>query len=267
MNRLARPVLEFRDVCFGYSAVETIHNVSFTVREGAFVAVVGPNGGGKTTLVKLALGLIKPHRGKILLFHRDPSETRSRVGYVPQILLFDPNFPVRVKDVVRMGRVEKVRWGGYRKTDDESVENALEKVEAVDLLNAAFSDLSGGERQRVLLAQALVSQPELLILDEPTANVDSGGEKRLYDLLKKMNETLTIFLVSHNLNVVTRHADQILCVNRTAELHAIETVSTSQMQTASGTDLTVLLHTDRCPVTDSSRFVNTEHRAELDQVD
>jgi zinc transport system ATP-binding protein len=267
MNGQAQPILEFRDVCFGYTAVETIHNVSFTVREGAFVAVVGPNGGGKTTLIKLALGLIKPHRGKILLFNRNPAATRSRVGYVPQILLFDPNFPVRVKDVVRMGRVEKVSWVGYRRTDDALVNDALEKVDAVNLVNAAFSDLSGGERQRVMLAQALAGQPELLILDEPTANIDSNAEKRLYDLLKKMNETLTIFLVSHNLNVVTRHADQILCVNRTAELHAVETVSKTQMQTASGTDLTVLFHTDSCPVTDSSRFINTEHRAGREQAD
>ncbi|MGB3976950.1 MAG: ABC transporter ATP-binding protein [bacterium] len=264
MNKSRQPVLEFRDVCFGYSSVETIHNASFVVREGAFVAVVGPNGGGKTTLIKLALGLIKPQRGKILLFGRDPTETRARVGYVPQIMMFDPHFPVRVKDVVRMGRVEKVRWGMYRKADDASVLDALEKVEAIDLMNKAFSDLSGGERQRVILAQALIGHPELLILDEPTANVDAVVEKRLYDLLKKINETITIFLVSHNLNVVTKHADHVLCVNHTADLHPIDAVSKSSMQSVSGADLTVLFHADNCPVTDPSRYMNIDHRADLE---
>lgn len=262
MSKTRQPVLEFSDVCFGYSSVETIHNASFAVQDGAFVAVVGPNGGGKTTLIKLALGLIKPQRGKILLFGRDPTETRARVGYVPQIMMFDPHFPVRVKDVVRMGRVEKVRWGKYRKTDDTTVLDALEKVEAADLVDKAFSELSGGERQRVILAQALVGHPELLILDEPTANVDAIVEKRLYDLLKKINETITIFLVSHNLSVVTKHADHILCVNHTADLHPIESVSKASVQSVNGTDLTVLFHADNCPVTDSSPYMNTEHRAD-----
>ncbi len=261
MTRIDENILEFRDVCFGYGSGEVLHNVSFTVRRGDFVAVVGPNGGGKTSLIKLALGLVQPRHGQVKLFGEPPQQTRARVGYVPQALLFDPGFPVRVRDVVRMGRVERVRWGLFRKIDDSAVNRALAATEALDLATKAFSELSGGERQRVLLAQALVSEPELLLLDEPTANVDASVEKRLYELFSRLHKNVTLFLVSHNLNVVTRHATHVLCVNRTAEIQPIDSVTSTQLQSADGADLTMLFHTTQCPVTDASRFMATHHRA------
>lgn len=264
MSTHSEPILEFRDVCFGYGPGEILHNVSFKVKRGDFVAVVGPNGGGKTTLIKLALGLIQPKRGSVRLFGDDPEKTRRRAGYVPQALLFDPGFPVRVRDVVRMGRVDRIRMGLYRKTDDRAVDRALEATEAMNLARKAFSELSGGERQRVLLAQALVSEPEFLLLDEPTANVDAGVEKRLYDLFNRLHHDVTLFLVSHNLNVVTRHATHVLCVNHTAEIHSIDTIAAEQMRSADGADLTLLLHTAQCPVTDSSRLMAVDHRAQQD---
>lgn len=255
-------ILEFRNVCFGYDSGEILHNVSFAVSRGDFVAVVGPNGGGKTTLIKLALGLNQPQRGTVLLFGDSPQKTRSRAGYVPQALMFDPGFPVRVRDVVRMGRVDHVRWGLYRKMDNLAVDRALTATESLELEKKPFSDLSGGERQRVLLAQALVSEPELLLLDEPTANVDAGVEKRLYELFNRLHYDKTLFLVSHNLNVVTRHATHVLCVNHTAEYHPIDAIASSQVQTADGADLTLLFHTAQCPVTDASRHMALEHKAD-----
>jgi zinc transport system ATP-binding protein len=256
-------VLEFRDVCFGYTANETLHNVSFCVQNGDFLAVVGPNGGGKTTLIKLALGLVRPQRGKVLLFGKNPRDTRKRVGYVPQIFMFDQTFPVRVKDVVRMGRIDCARWGFYRKIDDKAVDRALDEAEASELKHKPFSELSGGERQRVLLAQALVSRPELLLLDEPTANVDAVTEKRLYELFKKLNTGMTVFLISHNLNVVTRHANRVLCVNRTAGMHSTQDVSGSHISLPDN-DMTLLTHSDNCPVTDSTVFLQTDHRAKTE---
>lgn len=254
-------ILEFKDVCFGYSATETLHNISFKVQKGDFIAVVGPNGGGKTTLIKLALGLVHPQRGHILLLDKPPCETRKNAGYVPQLFMFDQTFPVQVRDIVRMGRIDCLRFGFYRKKDDMEVDRALTEAEALDLKNRQFSELSGGERQRVLLAQALVSRPEILLLDEPTANVDATVEKRLYKLFKKLNEKVTVFLVSHNLNIVTKHANKILCVNKTAAIHSTQDLSKSHAGFLFVNDMTVFTHSNTCPVSDATGLLQTDHKA------
>ncbi len=256
--------MDFQDVCFGYTSVETVHNISFKVQKGDFIAVVGPNGGGKTTLIKLALGLVHPQRGRVRLLGKPPQETRKKVGYVPQLFMFDQTFPVQVKDVVRMGRIDRLKWGFYRKTDDMEVDRALLEAEATELKNRSFSELSGGERQRVLLAQALVSRPEILMLDEPTANVDASVEKRLYDLFKKLNEKVTVFLVSHNLNVVTKHANRVLCVNKTAAIHSTRDLSKSHAGFLSANDMTVFTHSDTCPVSDATELLKSDHNAQME---
>ncbi len=212
-----------RDVCFSYGGgQETLHNVSFELPRNSFTVVVGPNGGGKTTLLKLLLGTEAPGYGEVRVFGMPPVEARRRIGYVPQQLLFDPRFPVSVLDVTLIGRVDRHRFGPYRAADRKIAMGALERVGLADLANRAFAALSGGQRQRVLIAQSLVTSPELLLLDEPTASVDPSGAARLYTLFKELSAERTVLMVSHNLNVVTGNATHLLCVNHTVVMHPLK---------------------------------------------
>jgi zinc transport system ATP-binding protein len=253
--------LRFEDVCFAYEREEVIHNVDFAVPARSLVAVVGPNGGGKSTLVKLALGLLKPRHGRVRVFGEAPERVRRRLGYVPQHLHFDPAFPVSALDVVLMGRVERHRFGPYRKADRAEALAALDRVRLGHLARRGFPRLSGGERQRVLIAQALVSHPDLLLLDEPTANVDVAVEHEVYELLHGLGERMTIVVVSHNLNVVTRHATHLACVNRTASLTPIGGLTEGQLHAFSRGDMTVLQHDAACHVLDPREAMAEPHHA------
>ncbi len=255
-------VIEFGDVCFGYDTEEVLHNVSLEINERDMVAVVGPNGGGKTTLLKLILGLLEPRHGQVRIFGQRPDQARPRIGYVPQHIQFDPDFPVSAFDVVLMGRVDRHLGGPYRRDDRAAARHALEKVGLSHLHRRAFSDLSGGERQRVLIAQALVTEPQMLLLDEPTASVDVVVERSLYGLLNTLNETMTIVVVSHNLNVVTRHASHVACVNRTASIVPAKKLATDGIHGVYGSDMTIICHEDSCHVIDPSDTLHTPHRGE-----
>lgn len=256
-----RPILEYQDVCFAYDREEVLHNVSLQVSEGDLVAVVGPNGGGKSTLIRLALGLLQPTRGTVRVFGTSPERSRRRVGYVPQQLEFDPEFPVRAVDVVLMGRVERHLVGPYRRADRRAAEQALQRVGVADLAGRALRALSGGERQRVMIAQALVTEPDLLLLDEPTASVDSVVEHEIYELLKVLNEEITVVVISHNLNVVTRHASHVMCVNRTASMLPMSDLTDAALHAVYRGDVAVLQHGTSCQVIDPSKSLSTPHRA------
>ena len=249
-------VIDVQDVCFSYGAQEVLHNVSFRVPTCAFVAVVGPNGGGKTTLLKLLLGEILPRFGTVRIFGEEPRAVRRRFGYVPQFLPFDPGFPVSVRDVVLMGCVDRRPVGPYRASDRRVASEALARVGLVDFERKSFSALSGGERQRVLIAQALVSDPELLLLDEPTASVDPAATTQLHALFQQLKADRTIMMVSHNLGAVTGHATHVLCVNRTAEMHAMSEVASGTVQ---GGSLMLLSHGPECHVLDSSLVLDSPH--------
>ena len=255
-------VIEFENVCFAYETEEVLHNVSFRIEPLDMVVFVGPNGGGKTTLLHLILGTHKPTRGRVRVFGQAPGKGRGRVGYVPQHVLFDPQFPVNVLDVVKMGRVERHLAGPYRSTDRAAALGALEQVDMVHLRRRSFAELSGGERQRVLIAQALVCEPELLLMDEPTANVDYVVENRLHALLRELNERLTIVLVSHNLNVVTETVKHVLCVNRSADLHPASELVSEVFREETGSRLALLRHGSRCHVIDPSAVFQAPHSAE-----
>jgi len=254
--------LQFSDVCFGYERQEALHNVDLSVPNKSLVAVVGPNGGGKTTLVKLALGLLKPRRGTVHVFGDAPERRRRSIGYVAQHLTFDPAFPVNAMDVVLMGRADRHWLGPYRRGDRAKATEALERVRLGHLSRRALAHLSGGERQRALIAQALVSNPELLFLDEPTANVDTTSEYEIYDLLHDLNEHMTIVVVSHNLNVVTRHASHVACVNRTASLARLDELTEGELHAFHRGDMTVLKHGPACHVLDPSDAMREPHHGE-----
>jgi zinc transport system ATP-binding protein len=206
------------------------------------VSIIGPNGGGKTTLLKLLLGLLKPDRGEVLIFGKSPQKVRTRIGYVPQFTRFDPLFPVSVMDVVAMGRLTNGKLGPYWGKDREHAEKALDEVELGHLKKRAFADLSGGQRQRVLIARALATGPELLFLDEPTSNIDRGAEQRLYSLLEQLNERLTILLASHDVGFVTKVVSHCLCVNRNVLLHPTSNIDGKIIQELYGSDMALVQH-------------------------
>ncbi len=256
------PVVRFINVCFSYGDHEVLHNLSFAVHPGSFVGVVGPNGGGKTTLLRLALGLERPHRGRVEVFGGRPEASRGAVGYVMQHMQYDPRFPATVMDIVLMGRSGRNRIGPYRAADREAAAEALVAVGLADLGRRPFAQLSGGQRQRVLIAQALAGKPRLLLLDEPTANVDIEGEQAIHQLLSTLNRTLTIMSVSHNVNMVLRTVTHVLCVNGTAAMNPIRELHPDIVARASGGDMAVLHHEVSCHVFDPTLSRSSPHAAQ-----
>jgi zinc transport system ATP-binding protein len=219
-------VAEIKDLCFSYSGKEVLHNVDLVVKQGDFIAVVGPNGGGKTTLLKLIVGLLKPTRGAVRLASGKSAKKGLEIGYVPQQIDHNLSFPATALDVVIMGKHLPEQRLIFRRSrqDREDGLSALEKMGIAEFAERKISDLSGGQRQRVLIARALVTEPELLVLDEPTASIDSRGQTEFYQLLQGLNKELTILMVSHDLLSVSAYAKSVACVNRRLHYHqAFET--------------------------------------------
>lgn len=209
-------ILQVENLSFAYNGAAVLEEVSFSVQEGEFIGIFGPNGGGKTTLLSLVMGFLKPVRGTIRVFDSSPQQARSHIGWVPQIFHFDRHFPISVEEVVLGGRLAQLRWHGHFSTADyHSVSNALEKVKMEKFLKAPFATLSGGQAQRVLIARALVSSPSLLLLDEPTASVDYAAQKEIYQLLTSLKGEVTIVMVTHDLNSAVERVDRLFCVQKT----------------------------------------------------
>lgn len=219
---MSAPVVDITDLWFSYKGQQVLQDIQLTVKKGDFVTIIGPNGGGKTTLVKLILGLLKPSKGTVRVNGVEPGENGAVIGYVPQYIKHSFNFPASVMDVVLMGRYNpKKRLFFHNKKEDKQVAlETLEKLGMKGLAGRKISDLSGGQRQRVLIARALVTEPELLVLDEPTASLDTKGQTDFFDLLKTLNEELTIIVVSHDLLVVSAYAKSIACVNKRLHYHS-----------------------------------------------
>jgi zinc transport system ATP-binding protein len=218
---MATYAIEFEDVWFSYEKTPVLQEVSFSLEEGEFLGIIGPNGGGKTTLLKLMLGILKPDRGRIRILGQAPHDASHRVGYVPQGTDFNRSFPVSVLDVALMGRMSTSRIGRrYSKEDREKVREVLEKVGMWGYRNRLIGKLSGGQRQRVFIARALATNPEILFLDEPTASVDSEFQTDLYDFLKALNREVTIVVISHDIGIISAHMKSIACVNKHFIFHS-----------------------------------------------
>lgn len=241
--------LEFNNVNFSYDGSKSIiEGATFDVDERESICVVGPNGGGKSTLIKLVLGLLKPQSGTVRVLGEDPAESCTAIGYMPQSLHFDPRFPITVLDVVLMGRLGKgVRLGPPRRRDREAAEAALQRVDLVGLSRRRFSELSGGQRQRVLIARALVDEPRLLLLDEPTANVDQTFEKQFHDTLRELASEMPIVLVSHDLGFVSGWVEHVLCVNRQVHRHPTTAITGKTLQEIFGEGIVLVRHDQDCP--------------------
>ena len=234
-------LINFRNVSFRYKNQRILEEVDLSIHQGDFVSVIGPNGGGKTTLVKLALGLLTPESGRVLLYGRKPRQTRALAGYIPQYSLFDPQFPVSVLDVVLMGKMGNSKFF-FSKSDKEAALTAVSQVGLESVQNNAFSELSGGQRQRVLIARALISKPKLLIMDEPTASVDTAVEEKISTLLEKLAQDLTIIVITHDLGFVSHMVTKIVCVNKRVNIHPASEITKDHLENLYNTPLKAVRH-------------------------
>lgn len=218
-------LIEIDQVSFAYGKVPILKEISFAVHRGDYLGIVGPNGGGKTTLLKIILGLLTPTAGQVRLFG-EPShqfKQRSKVGYVPQnAVAIERYFPATVAEVVAMGRYARVGlFHRLHSTDKAAIAQSLEQVGMTKYSQRLIGDLSGGQQQRVFIARALAAEPEILILDEPTAGVDVNHQEQFYSLLRELNTTLnlTLVLVTHDLDVVAKETTELACINQTVTYH------------------------------------------------
>lgn len=237
-----KAVIECRDLQVRFGPVTVLEGVTFEVPERTTLCVVGPNGGGKSTLLKVLLGLVKPHAGEVRVLGREPRKARLQIGYMPQYVQIDPLFPIDVEGIVRMGRLQGNQFGFYSKADRMATQRALEEVGLWDKRREPFINLSGGMKQRVLIARALVNDPEILLLDEPTAMVDAHIEAKLLEHLKTLHNRMTVLLVTHDATFVSGLVDEVLCVNRTAEIHPVQRVTDKEVEKLYGESVQAVLH-------------------------
>ncbi|MFO7864653.1 MAG: ABC transporter ATP-binding protein [Salinivirgaceae bacterium] len=220
-------LVELKNIRVAYDGNEVLRNVNMSIYENDFIGVIGPNGGGKTTMVKTLLGLIKPVSGTVI-FHRENLD----IGYLPQYTNVDQRFPLTVCDVVLSGLMHKKKlFGRYTKADRSTACEALSWVGISHMANNHIGSLSGGETQKALLARAIVAKPKLLVLDEPNTYVDYASEGEIYELLKKLNEQMAIMMVSHDLGMISSYIKTIACVNRDLHYHKSNVISPTQLQT------------------------------------
>ncbi len=227
------PVVEFRNLSYAYNTHLALEDINITVEENDFWGIVGPNGGGKTTLLRLILGFLRPTIGEVKVFGGDPDKVRPQIGYVPQHSEFDRDFPILVADVVLMGRLRPGSlFNRFTTADYQAAQTAMTDVNVHQLRNRKFGTLSGGEMQRVLIARALATAPRLLILDEPTASVDSHLEHDIYELLRRLNQKTTIILVSHDLGFISAYVNNVACLNRRLVSHRPDQISKEMIDEA-----------------------------------
>jgi len=215
-----QPLLEIRNLTAGYDSLVVLYDVNLVIHHLDFVGVIGPNGGGKTTLLKTILGLLPPISGEIIFDESMANNNSYRIGYLPQINNIDRKFPISVFDVVRSGLMSRKRLiGKYKSEENERSKELLSEMGIFEIRNKAIGELSGGQIQRTLLCRALVNDPKLLVLDEPNTFVDNRFERELYEKLGRLNEHLTILLVSHDLGTISTYVKSFACVNGSLHYH------------------------------------------------
>jgi len=224
-------VIVLKDVWVHYGGINVLEGVNLTVSQHDFLGIIGPNGGGKSTLLKVILGLIKPSRGTINVLGDTPRNSRKYIGYVPQYSLFDPNFPMSVWDVVLMGRLGQVGlFKKYSKDDKKMALDALAMTDLLEYKDRQIGNLSGGQRQRVFIARALVANPKLLLLDEPAAGIDTVMQTEFYELLEKLKSEMTIIMVSHDISAVSVYVEKIACLNHKLFYHDSKEITAEDLE-------------------------------------
>jgi zinc transport system ATP-binding protein len=237
------PAILVEKLSFSYGESLVLERIDLTIAPGEFVGLIGPNAGGKSTLLKLILGLLDPQSGQVRVLGQSPRESARRIGYVPQFPSFARDFPISVEQVVAMGRLGASSLLGWqRAVDRDAARQSLAEVAALDLARRRIGTLSGGQLQRVLLARALAGEPEILILDEPTANIDQRVETDVFDLLATLNRHLTILLVSHDIAFISDYVSRVACLNRTLICHGTTEVNGDAIQRLYGGHVRLVAH-------------------------
>jgi len=242
----AELAIRVRDLSFAYEDRQVLIDVALDVWPFDSVCVVGPNGGGKTTLMKLIIGQLTPDSGEVLVFGKKPEQNRTLISYVPQYAVYDRQFPISVKEVVCMGRLGSSLTGRYTAEDWDRTMHALEEVNLARSADQSFSALSGGQRQRVLIARALASGGQILILDEPTANIDQESESHFFALLQELNQRMTILMVTHDVGFASKFFKRIACVNRRVVIHPTSELTGDLIKEMYGGDLRMIRHDHTC---------------------
>ena len=225
-------IVEIRDLNFAYNREPVLQDVNISVPQQDFVAIIGPNGGGKTTLLKLILGLLTPDKGTILVDGKSPQKASPCIGYVPQDIHMNRDFPITAIDVVMMGkRNPKKPFSRQYSVNRLDALAALERMEMETYADKTIGELSGGQRQRISIARALVSRPKLLLLDEPTTGIDAKGQTDFYRLLGELNRDITILMVGHDLLVISRHVKSVACVNKHLHYHGHAEITGEMLET------------------------------------
>ncbi len=251
------PIIEIKHVSFGYAQPPgtglVLEDIDLQVLPRDFLGIIGPNGGGKTTLLKIILGLLKPQRGTVKVFGRSALQSCRSIGYVPQHTRLDATVPASVLDVVLMGRLGRASWGArFGSSHVATARQALIEAEAEELTDRSMRNLSGGQRQRVLIARALASESKLLLLDEPTAGVDPGAERSLTNLLHRLNQNIAIVVVSHDVAFVSTHLKRVACLNRQLTCHGADEITDEMMALTYHSHVrTVHHHEQQCPLADA----------------
>lgn len=231
INMAGREVVKLDDIWVHYDGIPVLEGINLSVEPNDFLGIIGPNGGGKTTLLKVILGLIKPTRGRVSVMGQTPERGRRFIGYISQHNLFDRDFPVSVLDVVLMGRYSKVGlFQRYSEEDRRIASETLKTVEMLDYKDRQVGKLSGGEQQRVFIARALATDPKLLLLDEPTASIDTNMQAEFYELIENLKQKMTIILVSHDISAVSIYVDKIACLNHQLFYHGSKEVSAEELE-------------------------------------
>lgn len=234
--------ISLKDVSFSYGGPSVLKGINLEVPQGEFLGIVGPNAGGKSTLLKLLLGLLQGD-GEIRVLDKSVYKARADIGYVPQYPRFARDFPITVEQVVLMGRLGRGSlFGGYRRGDREIARRVMAETEIERLAERQIESLSGGQLQRVLLARALASEPHILLLDEPTANIDMRVENEIFDLLKQLNRRMTILVVSHDVAFISKYVHRVACLNRTLMCHRTEEIDGQTIQALYHDEVRMVAH-------------------------
>jgi len=236
-------VVSLQNVSFSYGGPCVLDGVSLEVGEHEFIGIVGPNAGGKSTLLKLMLGLLEPLKGGVRVLGEPPERSRTQIGYVPQYPQFSRDFPITVEQTVMMGRLGMSGlFGNYRRRDRAVAHQAMIETEVSELAARQLCTLSGGQLQRVLMARALACEPRILMLDEPTANIDMRIETEIFDLLKRFNQRMTIIVVSHDVGFISGYVNRVACLNRTLICHHTAAIDGDTIRTLYDADVKMVEH-------------------------
>jgi zinc transport system ATP-binding protein len=239
----AEPAIDVRHVWLSFRGMAVLEDITLSIMPGEFVGLIGPNGGGKSVLLKVMLGLLEPDRGEVRVFGRPPRQMGGALAYVPQYPPFDPRFPIRVLDVVMLGRLgARGPLRRHTAADRDRAMTALGDVQAAHLAGREIGKLSGGQLQRVLIARGLATDARALLLDEPTASLDSAGVASFYDLLEQLSGRTTIVLVSHDLSVMSKVVRSVACLNRTLHYHHSREITREMVEQAYGCPVDFVIH-------------------------